>query len=134
MLDSTRPVDALDRIGEGLFGLDPEGRFAYINRRAQVLLERVLGLLRDECVKDGKGPLFEKVKGMLVGPEGEDPVYKPIAEALGEPVDGFKVKVHRLRKRFGQILREQIAETVERVDEVDEEIDFLLRALAVPEP
>ncbi len=43
MLDATRPVDAIDRIGEGLFGLDTAGRFAYINRRAQVLLGRVLG-------------------------------------------------------------------------------------------
>ncbi len=43
MLDATRPVDAIDRIGDGLFGLDNAGRFAYINRRAQVLLGRVLG-------------------------------------------------------------------------------------------
>jgi len=43
LLDATRPVDALDRIGEGLFGLDTDGRFAYINRRAEILLERVLG-------------------------------------------------------------------------------------------
>jgi PAS domain S-box-containing protein len=44
LLDATRSADVLDRIGEGVFGLDPEGRFAYLNDKAHRLLHRVFGL------------------------------------------------------------------------------------------
>lgn len=126
-------TDAEDRyLREPSHDIDPEK--LYHRRWAMLLLERVLGRLREECVRDGREALFEKVKGLLVGPEGEDPVYRPIAEALGVPVDGFKVTVFRLRQRFGKLIREEIAETVERPEDIEDEIDFLLAALSVPEP
>ncbi len=44
MLDATRSIDALDRIGEGILGLDHEGRFAYLNQKARHLLARLFRL------------------------------------------------------------------------------------------
>lgn len=112
--------------------IDPEK--LYHRRWAFLLLERVMGRLRDECVRDGKEVLFEKVKGLLVGPEGEDPVYRPIAEALGVPAVDFKQTVFRMRGRFGKLLRAEIAETVEHPEAIDDELLFLFASLSVPEP
>jgi Signal transduction histidine kinase regulating citrate/malate metabolism len=47
LLDSARSLDALDRIGEGIFALDADGRIAYVNRTAQRLLPPLIGGGRD---------------------------------------------------------------------------------------
>jgi two-component system cell cycle sensor histidine kinase/response regulator CckA len=43
LLDATQPLDLLDRVGEGIFALDPEWRFAYLNRQAERVLSRISG-------------------------------------------------------------------------------------------
>jgi len=62
---------------------------------------------------------------------GDAPVssYRELGEALGMSEDAVKVAVHRLRRRFGELLREEIAETVGDPSEVDDEIRYLLGAL-----
>ena len=66
MIDASRPAEILDRIGEGVFGLDPEGRLAHLNDKARGLLHRVFGLppdiplgshLRDHSPAIEAGPL-----------------------------------------------------------------------------
>jgi two-component system, cell cycle sensor histidine kinase and response regulator CckA len=43
LLDATQPLDLLDRVGEGIFALDPDWRFAYLNRQAERVLSRLSG-------------------------------------------------------------------------------------------
>jgi hypothetical protein len=62
LFDATRSVDLLDRIGEGVFGLDRDGRFAYLNAPARRLLQRVFGLeLPDPvgCLIWGQSPAID---------------------------------------------------------------------------
>jgi RNA polymerase sigma-70 factor (ECF subfamily) len=94
-------------------------------RWALALLERTLVALRDECARKGKGPLFEALKGSLVadgGPAG------PAAELDLTP-NALKVAAHRLRRRYRDLLRAQIAETVATPEDVDGEIRDLFAAL-----
>jgi len=51
---------------------------------------------------------------------------------LGMTEGAVKTAVHRLRQRYGQLLRAQIAETVASPDEIDDEIRFLLSTLSKP--
>ena len=64
--------------------------------------------------------------------EGEDRAdsYKAIGEALRMSEGSVKVAAHRFRARYRQILREEVARTVEDPSEVDAEIHDLLKALA----
>lgn len=111
--------------------VDPER--LYDRHFALALLDRTLVRLRDECAARGKAALFEKVKGFLVGAEDEHPAYVELADSLGMTSGNLKVSIHRLRRRYADLLRAEIADTVGSRDDVEGEIDFLLAALAVPE-
>jgi RNA polymerase sigma factor (sigma-70 family) len=116
---------------EPAHAVDPER--LYHRNWSFVLLERVLLRLREDCATRGKQELFEQVKGLLIGPEGDMPVYAPHAEALGMRADTLKVEVHRLRQHLGELLRAEIAELVDTPDEIQSEIDFLLASLTLPD-
>jgi RNA polymerase sigma-70 factor (ECF subfamily) len=70
---------------------------------------------------------FELLHGFLTG-EGEDIPYKEAAERLGMTEGAVKVAVHRLRQRFGSVLREEVARTLADPDDVDDEIRHLFAA------
>jgi RNA polymerase sigma factor (sigma-70 family) len=97
-------------------------------RWALTLLEQALQQVRREYETPGKGRLFEALKGQLSG-TGTQP-YATLAQELGLSESAIKTAVHRLRKRYGDVLREQIRETVATEAEVDEEIQALFEALA----
>ncbi len=106
--------------------LTPEKIF---NRRwALMLLERVMNQLRIECVAARKGELFEKLKDYLTGDNAGKP-YHEIATELNMSEGAVKVTVHRLRRRFGELVRGQIERTVASPDEIDDEIRQLFAAL-----
>ncbi|MCI0748580.1 MAG: sigma-70 family RNA polymerase sigma factor [Verrucomicrobia subdivision 3 bacterium] len=106
--------------------MTPEKAF---NRRwALRLLERVMKRLRSECAAARKEELFEAVKGHLTGDGGGKP-YQEIAAEFGMTEGAVKVTVHRLRRRFGELVREQIGRTVETPEEIDDEIRELFAAL-----
>jgi RNA polymerase sigma-70 factor (ECF subfamily) len=96
-------------------------------RWAIALLDEVMVRLHDECAASGKGALFGKVARSLSG-ERESP-YADIAAELGMTEGALKVAVHRLRKRFGELVRTEIANTVTTSDEIDEELRDLLNAV-----
>ena len=96
----------------------------YARRWAMTVLERVLERLRDSYAGGGKQNLFERLEGHLTGKGILNP-YQQIAEELEITEGAVKVAVHRLRKRFGDHLREEIAQTVATPEEVDEEIQNL---------
>ena len=107
--------------------LTPEKLFD--RRWALMLLERVMNQLRTECVAARKGELFEKLKDYLTGDEmGKS--YRETATELNMSEGAVKVTVHRLRRRFGELVRGQIERTVASPDEIDDEIRQLFAALS----
>jgi DNA-directed RNA polymerase specialized sigma24 family protein len=108
-------------------GDTPERKF--LREWALTTLKRTMDALEKECVSGGKAEMFREVKGLLSGERGEGG-YSAIATRLGMVEGALRVAVHRLRRRYGEILREQIAETVGSPQEVDEEMAYLLAALS----
>jgi len=95
---------------------------------ALTLLDRVMKQLQKECVAARKGELFEQLKGYLTGDGGEKS-YQQIAKDLNMTEGAVKVSAHRLRRRFGELLRDQIERTVADPSEIDAELRELFAAL-----
>jgi len=106
--------------------LTPE--MVFERRWACAVLERTMGALRQECVTEGKSELFEQLKGFLPGGHAGDSRAE-LATKRGVTVGAIDVAIHRLRQRFGVLLREQVAETVSSEAEVKEEIRYLISVL-----
>ncbi len=96
---------------------------------ALALLERVVTRLRDECVAEGKAQLFEQAKGFLMVGEAAIP-YAQAAQTLGVEEGAVRVAVHRLRQRYRELLRDEIAQTLDDPAQVAEELRSLQAALA----
>ena len=95
---------------------------------AHALLERALTRLGGEMVEEGKGRTFEVLKGCLQGAVAVKPQAE-LGEALGMTEATVKVAIHRLRKRFREVVRAEIAETLVDGANVDEEMRYLIQAL-----
>jgi len=80
--------------------------------------------LREECQAEGKTLFFEKVEPVLFG-NGVAESYAEVAKALGMNEGAFKMAVHRLRRRFGELVRAEIAQTVSTPEAVEEELRYL---------
>ncbi|MBE7502710.1 MAG: sigma-70 family RNA polymerase sigma factor [Verrucomicrobiales bacterium] len=96
----------------------------YERQWAQALLDRVMGLLRDEYARAGKAEWFTALSGTLGRPRGEAP-YRELATGLGTTEAAVKMAVQRLRARYRAVLRAEVAHTVARPEEVGEEIRHL---------
>jgi RNA polymerase sigma-70 factor (ECF subfamily) len=97
-------------------------------RWALTTLGRALDRLRAEGARAGKGVMTRRLEGFLTGDAGDAP-YATVGEELGMSEAAVKVAVHRLRKRYGRLLREEIGQTVSNPAEVDDEIRALFAAL-----
>jgi RNA polymerase sigma-70 factor (ECF subfamily) len=97
-------------------------------RWATTLLDQAMSRLRKECVASHKGDLFGKVESFLSGEKGEAS-YADIAAALQMSEGAIKVGVHRLRQRYGELVRIEIAQTVSTPEEADEELHYLFSVL-----
>ena len=97
-------------------------------RWALALLDRVLDRLRQEYATGGKGELFEKLKGRLAGDSGAS--YADVATDLTLTEGAVKVAAHRMRLRYRDLLRDEIAQTLDDPTAVDDEIRSLFTALA----
>ena len=93
------------------------------------MLERVVTRLREECVQDGKQKLFDQAKGYLMVGESAIP-YADAARALAMDEGAVRVAVHRLRKRYRDLLRDEIAQTLDDPAQVAEELRSLQAALS----
>ena len=107
--------------------LTPEKLFE--RQWALALLDRALDRLGDEEAATGSRARFDQLRPYLTG---EEPTaqYSEVAQALGMSEGAVRVAVHRMRGRFGKVLRQEIAHTVNDPADVDEELRFLLTALA----
>lgn len=107
---------------------DPATADRIFERRwALTLLEQVLNRLRKEFAGAGRGKLFDELKSALTG---EKVPYAEIAARLNLNEGAVRVAVHRLRLRYRDLVRAEIAETVATEDEVDAEVQHLFAALA----
>ena len=104
----------------------PEKKF--LRQWALTVLKQALDALELECEGNGKGTLFREVQNLL-SREREREVYPGISQRLGMAEGAVRVAVHRLRQRYGELLRSEIAQTVDGPEEVDEEMRFLMQAL-----
>jgi RNA polymerase sigma factor (sigma-70 family) len=107
--------------------LTPERLFE--RQWALTVLDRVLARLQAEsAVREGRQAVFEQLKPFLTG-TGASAGYALVAVELGMTAGAVKVSVHRLRRRYRELLREEIAQTVASPEEIDEEIGYLLSCL-----
>ena len=105
----------------------PERKFE--RQWALTVLKQAMTALENECAANGKAALFGEVKALLSG-ERDGAAYAVISQRLGMGEGALRVAVHRLRQRYGELLRSAVAETVDGTNEVDEELRYLMRALA----
>jgi len=101
---------------------------AFERRWAMVLLDRALDQLQREFAAAERGQVFEELKATLTGQDNESS-YAEIGGRLGMAEGNVKTAVHRLRRRYRELLREEIALTVEDPEAIDEEMRDLFAAL-----
>jgi RNA polymerase sigma factor (sigma-70 family) len=117
-----------ERIGHELQDrMDPEK--AYEKRWAETLLGRVLDRLKGEWENKETGRHFDELKPFLIDPKGEVSFADAAARA-GVSEASLKWAVHKLRRRYRELVREEIAETVSSADQVDDELRYLFSVLA----
>ena len=104
----------------------PEQSFEW--RWALTLLDQVMDRLNAEFEQENKKELFEALKPCLLGESSALP-YATLASILGMSEGAIKVTVHRLRQRYRQMLRDEIASTVAAPEEVEEELRYLFAVL-----
>jgi RNA polymerase sigma-70 factor (ECF subfamily) len=97
-------------------------------RWALTLLEQVSERLKQEMERSGNLERFERFRPFLTA-EGGVSSYRELAQQLGMSEGAVKVAIHRLRRRFGALLREEVAQTVSNPGDVDGELRYLMSVL-----
>src|SRR5262249_39406537 len=127
------PISIEAREAEGRYRREPSHELTperlFERRWATTLLDLVLGRLEAELNAAGKGHLFAVLGPSLLG-KAEKVVYARVAAELGCSEGAARTAAHRLRARFRDLLREEIARTVDDPAAVEQEIRDLLAALA----
>ncbi len=120
------PFDAQQ--AEGLYRLEVADSGApdqlYDRAWAVALVRKAHELLRQEYLSEGKHEVYERLKEFLSS-DHADMTYEEVGRVLQMAEGAVKVAVHRLRRRLGNLLREQIAQTVHTPAELDEELRYL---------
>jgi DNA-directed RNA polymerase specialized sigma24 family protein len=101
-------------------------------RWAITLLAKVRKRLADEYRAGGKGDRYARLEAYLPG-EDRQQSYAAVAAELGISEGAVKVEVHRMKRRFGDLLRAEISQTVASEAELDEEIRYLISVVADPD-
>jgi RNA polymerase sigma-70 factor (ECF subfamily) len=131
-----RPISLDTSDAEARYRLEPQDletpERLYHRRWALTLLDRVLIRLRDEYSAAGREAQFDQFQPLLTG-SGTSLPYREIADRLSMTEGAIKVAVHRLRKRYRELLREEIARTVSSPAEVEDELNELFVALSSSE-
>jgi len=98
---------------------------AYERAWVRELLARALDALAAEQERIGRGALFRHLRPSLSA-EDDAPRFAQVAAAVGMSENAVKVAAHRLRRRFGELLRAEVAETLADPSAVEEELRSLL--------
>src|SRR5262245_13060704 len=86
------------------------------------VLQRAIDRLRTEYVGTGKSALFEELKEFLS--EKQPTPHEEVARRLGISPGAVGVAIHRLRQSYRRLLRDEIAQTVKHIDDIDDEIRY----------
>jgi RNA polymerase sigma factor (sigma-70 family) len=123
-------LDAADAEGRYLAepadDLTPEKLFE--RRWALALLHEVMARLRADFEAKGKGHVFNRLRGFLVGEKESG--YRQAAGELGLSEGAVKVQIHRMRTKYRELLHEEIGRTVGTHEEIEDEIRSLFAAWA----
>ena len=124
------PIDRLD--GERRYLREPSHEMTaerlFERRWALTLLEGVLDRLEAEMAALGKATTFEALRPALIGSADRAP-HAEVADALGLSAEAARAAASRLRRRYRELLREEVAATIGDPSEVDDEIRSLFEAL-----
>jgi RNA polymerase sigma factor (sigma-70 family) len=122
------PIDVAD--AESRYRMEPAHELtperAFERRWALTLLSQVLDALAQECISEGRGRQFEVLKECLAGGEGAN---AQAVRELGMSDAAVRMAASRLRRRYRDLLRWKIAQTVETPEQVEDEIQFLFGAV-----
>ena len=105
---------------------DPTASFD--KRWAIIVVESAREQLEKKYASEGKSELYEALAESLTGELEEG--YQCIADRLEMSLSAVKVGVHRLRKRFGEMLRAEIVETIGEGEDPDQELRYLIGILS----
>jgi len=119
-LDFAVAEDAFER----QFATSESPERAFDRAWSMAVLERAQGRLREESNAVGKGALHE-----ALGPESEEQSHASVASRLGLTESAVKTAAFRLRRRYRELIRAEIAQTVSSEAELNAELDELLRAI-----
>ena len=108
---------------------EPSPDKAFDREWALALLAKVIERLQKECAADGKGKLFEQLKTFLID-GGGDSAQAEVAKSIGMEEGAVRVAIHRLRKRYRVLLRDEIAHTLSDDAMVEAEMRALFGAFA----
>jgi RNA polymerase sigma factor (sigma-70 family) len=108
---------------------EPSPDRAFDREWAVALLGNVVARLQSECEAEGRGRQFAELKVCLTAGKGVLP-HAEVARRLGMDETAVRVAAHRLRKRYRQLLRDEIAHTLSDPAQVDEEMRALFGAFA----
>jgi RNA polymerase sigma-70 factor (ECF subfamily) len=130
-----RPAIQLDfAAADSTLHIDPASGLTadqiYDRQWAMTLLNQILQRLEAEFDKAGKANQLEALKGFIIG-EHSGTTYAQVAAELGMTEGAAKKAASRMRRRYRQLLRDEIAQTVTGPEQVDEEIRNLFGALAL---
>lgn len=103
---------------------------AFERQWALSILEQVMARLRADYAKAGKAGQFEMLSEFL-NEDSRDVGYEELAEQMAMSAGALRMAVHRMRKAYRRILRQEIAETVSTPEEIDAEIRFLVAILTI---
>ena len=101
---------------------------AFDRQWALTVVARALEALRRECAAEGRGDFFEGVKPWLMG-EAAHGDQAELAVRGGMNPNALKVAIHRLKRRFRELLKAEVAGTLEEAGRIQEEMDALFAAL-----
>ena len=126
-----RTISLSDGQAESGYSLDPVDTLTpeqVFNRRwAVALLNRVVERLQKEYEKRDQLPLFESLHGTLTGEVTAG--YATLAQQLGTTEGALQVAAHRMRKRYRELLRDEVAQTVSDPSLVEAELLELLNCV-----
>jgi len=118
--------------GEARYRCEPanptDAERLYERRWALILLDRVLERLRGEFTAGGKAELFEQLEPFLLG-DHTGRTYAEVAGHLASTEGAIKMSVLRLRRRYRELVREEIARTVGAPEEIEAELSYLRSVL-----
>ena len=127
------PISLVEQDAENRYLHEPQSDLSperiFERQWALAVLARGLARLREEHAAAGKARLFDRLKGFLASDTYEG-AYGPVAEELNVSGGSVAVAVHRMRQRYRELVRAEIADTVAGTGDIDDEARWLAAALS----